>query len=79
MSPHSDYSKYYEYASLGAEITASMLGPILIGYFVIDYYFGTEPWGLVGGAVFGFISVFYSIYKIALKANQPRNDNTKSQ
>jgi F0F1-type ATP synthase assembly protein I len=62
--------QYGEYIALGAQIVASMIGPILLGFFVIDPYFGTEPWGFVGGAVFGFVSVFYNLYKITVMARK---------
>jgi F0F1-type ATP synthase assembly protein I len=66
-----------EYIVLGAQIVASMIGPILLGFFVIDPYFGTEPWGFVGGAVFGFVSVFYNLYKITVMASRKAEDQKK--
>lgn len=69
MHPHKSEKNYTRYLSLGAEITAAMLVPLAGGY-VIDYYFGTEPWGFLGGMVVGFLSVFSAIYRIALEADK---------
>jgi F0F1-type ATP synthase assembly protein I len=72
MHPHKPGNNYSRYLSLGAEITAAMLVPLAGGY-LIDYYFGTEPWGFLGGMVVGFLSVFSAIYRIAVEANSDNN------
>ena len=64
-----ELKNYSEYLSLGAEITSSMLVPLLGGY-AVDYYFGTEPWGTIIGALVGFLAVFTTIFKIAQRANR---------
>ena len=69
MLPHKPGQNYTRYLSLGAEITAAMLVPLAGGY-LVDYYFGTEPWGFLGGMVAGFLSVFSAIYRIAIEANK---------
>lgn len=67
----SSQKKYGPYLSLGAEITAAMLVPLTGGY-LVDYYFGTEPWGFLAGMVVGFLIVFNTIYRIAMRADSSR-------
>ena len=37
-----------------AQVCLEMIAPLLIGI-AVDYYFGSNPWGTVAGAVFGFV------------------------
>ncbi len=77
MLPHKpNNNNYKQYLSLGAEITSSMLVPLAGGY-LVDYYFGTQPWGFLVAMVIGFLAVFSVIYKIALRAN--KNSHKKKE
>ena len=60
--------KYMEYLGLGAEIAASLLIPIMIGYF-LDEYFGTSPILLMVGVLGAMISFGFMIVRINRKLN----------
>lgn len=49
--------------SLGIEMAAAMVVPILVGYYAESYYTSLNPFGIVIGALFGFISSFWLVYK----------------
>ncbi len=44
------------YLDLGWRLAASAAGTPLLGHFCVDLWFGTTPWGLIGGAVLGFVA-----------------------
>lgn len=52
------------YIGLGAEITGSLVIPILLGYW-IDSYFNISPFGVLTGAALGMILFFVMILKIS--------------
>jgi F0F1-type ATP synthase assembly protein I len=60
-NPLTDYA---EYLSLGAEIAIGLAAPILIGYW-LDEYFNTSPWILLVGCVVGIINIFLIIFHLA--------------
>jgi len=60
---------YVEYISLGGEIAGSMLLPILIGYW-LDNYFGTDPWLLLIGVFVGVVNVFILIFQLSNRLNR---------
>lgn len=64
--------KYSEYLGLGAEIAAAMIVPLLIGY-GIDKKFKTTPWGIIIGALFGFLGIFSIIYKLVVQSDVDNN------
>lgn len=66
MSDRDLLSKYGEYLSLGAEIAAAILVPLLLGYW-LDIYFGTSPWLVLAGALIGIINVMVVIFRLARK------------
>lgn len=41
------------YLDLGWRLTGAAAGPPLLGYFCVDLWLGTTPWGVLGGAVLG--------------------------
>ncbi len=60
--------KYSEYLGLGIQIAASMVMPLLLGVW-LDKKFELFPWLTLGGAIFGIVSIFAIIFKIAYMAN----------
>jgi len=69
MAALGNYREYSEYLSLGAEITAGMLVPIGAGY-LVDYYWQTEPWGVLIGMLVGFFQVFNIIIKLVRRSTK---------
>jgi F0F1-type ATP synthase assembly protein I len=55
-----------EYLGLGAEIAASLLVPIMAGYF-LDEYFGTSPIILMTGVLGAMIGFGFMIIRITKK------------
>lgn len=55
-----------EYLGLGAEIAASLLVPIMAGYF-LDEYFGTSPIILMIGVLGAMIGFGFMIVRITKK------------
>lgn len=55
-----------EYLGLGAEIAASLLIPIMAGYF-LDEYFGTSPILMLAGVVGAMIGFGFMIVRITKK------------
>ena len=45
------------YLDLGWRLAGAAAGPPLLGHFLVDTWWGTTPWGLLGGAVLGLASV----------------------
>jgi hypothetical protein len=45
------------YLDLGWRLAGAAAGPPLLGHFLVDVWWGTTPWGLLGGAVLGVASV----------------------
>lgn len=50
------------YMGLGTELAASVVGMLLIGYF-LDKHFNTSPWLLLTGAAIGMIGGFYNFFR----------------
>jgi F0F1-type ATP synthase assembly protein I len=71
LSERDVFSKYAPYLSLGLEIAVGVTLPILIGYW-LDEYFETSPWILLTGCVVGMINVFVVIFRL----NKKLNDDT---
>jgi F0F1-type ATP synthase assembly protein I len=49
----SSYAKAAKYLALGFELPSTIVGSLILGYF-LDEQFGTEPWLMVVCAVLGF-------------------------
>lgn len=59
---------YFSLAQVGGEMAA----PIGLGW-VIDYYAGTSPWCIVGGAVFGLVGgLLHLVYELKRHDEQTR-------
>ena len=65
-NPLTDYA---EYLSLGAEIAVGLAAPILLGYW-LDEYFGTTPWILLAGCLVGVVNIFIIIFQLAKRLEQ---------
>lgn len=55
-----------EYLGLGAEIAASLLVPIMVGYY-LDEYFGTSPIILMIGVLGAMVGFGFMIVRITRK------------
>ena len=51
---------------LGVELTVATIIGGLLGY-ALDYFFGSKPWGLVVGIVFGVVAGCLGVYRFAIK------------
>lgn len=71
MSESDPFSKYAEYLSLGAEIAAAMVLPILAGYW-LDEYFETSPWLILTGCLVGIVNVLIVIFRLADRLNKQK-------
>lgn len=69
MSDKSFMSKYAPYLSLGLEIAVGISLPILIGYW-LDEYFETSPWLLLAGCIIGIVNVFVVIFHLSKQLNE---------
>lgn len=41
------------YLDLGWRLAVTAAAPPLLGHFLVDYWLGTTPWGVLGGAALG--------------------------
>jgi F0F1-type ATP synthase assembly protein I len=70
-------AEYGEYLGLGIQIAGSLLVPLLGGIW-LDNKFDLFPWLTVAGALFGIVSIFAIVFKIAWIANQ-ESERKKAQ
>ncbi|XWN37957.1 MAG: AtpZ/AtpI family protein [Balneola sp.] len=56
--------EYAKYLALGAEIAATLLIPIGLGY-LADKFLNSSPYGILIGAISGIFIFFILIFKIA--------------
>lgn len=56
------YRELGPYMGLGTELMASVLGMVLLGYF-LDEHFHTSPWLLLAGALTGMVGGFYNFVR----------------
>lgn len=61
------------YAGLGIELAAAVGLLSLVGWWV-DGRFGTQPWGLVIGAVVGLVGGMANLVRTALGSVRPHRD-----
>ncbi|MCH8494070.1 MAG: AtpZ/AtpI family protein [Balneolales bacterium] len=73
----SNLAPYGEYLGLGIQIAASMVLPLLAGLW-LDSKLDSSPWFTLAGAVFGILSIFGIILKIAITANK-RSDKERKK
>ncbi|WP_409070360.1 AtpZ/AtpI family protein [Aliifodinibius sp. S!AR15-10] len=65
----SDLSKYTQFLSVGAEIAAAIILPIVLGYW-LDDYFNTSPWLILTGCLVGIVNVMIVIFHLADRLNK---------
>ncbi len=63
------YRQLGPYMGLGTELAASVVGMLLIGYF-LDEHFNTSPWLLLTGAAVGLIGGFYNFFREVQKLDK---------
>jgi len=51
------------YLALGWRLAGSAAGPPLLGH-LVDWLWGTTPWGLLGGAIVGFATVVVQLRRL---------------
>lgn len=64
--------EYAKYLGLGAEIAATLIIPIGLG-FLADIFFDSSPYGVLIGAVLGIGIFFTLIFKIAKDLNKKKD------
>ena len=69
MIDRDKYSEYAQYISLGVEIAAALAVPILLGYW-LDQYFESDPWLLLAGCLVGLVNFFILIFNINERINK---------
>ncbi len=52
------------YLDLGWRLAGATAGPPLLGYFLVDLWFGTTPWGVLVGAVLGLAAAGLQLKKL---------------
>lgn len=52
------------YLDLGWRLAGATAGPPLLGYFLVDLWFGTTPWGVLVGAALGFAAAGLQLKKL---------------
>ncbi len=62
--------------SLGSEIAAAMIVPLLVGVY-LDKHYNTNPWGVIGGIIIGFLGVFNAVYRVMIRANKKKSDDQR--
>jgi len=65
--------KYRQYIGLGAEIAASLLVPILLGY-LLDRHFQTSPIFILTGVFGAMVGFGFMIVRISRKLSTSDND-----
>lgn len=63
----SGFPGWVRHAGVGLELAGAVAGFALLGYWV-DRHYATDPWGLVGGVVLGFVGGLYNFVKQSLQA-----------
>jgi F0F1-type ATP synthase assembly protein I len=70
-------NKYSELMGIGIEIAVAMALPVVIGVY-LDNRFESTPWGVLGGAFLGLISMVLKLYKVAIISGTKKHKPTKS-
>jgi F0F1-type ATP synthase assembly protein I len=65
-SPLRDYARY---SGLGIQMAISLGLPIYGGWW-LDERYASSPWGILGGIVFGLVSIFSLLYKLTLQSGK---------
>ena len=59
---------WIRYSGLGFNFVAAVAVFALIGFWLIDPYFGTEPWGLVVCVMLGLVGGTYNLIRESMAA-----------
>lgn len=52
------------YLDLGWRLAGAAAGPPLLGHFLVDAWFSTTPWGLLGGSALGVAAVVVQLGRL---------------
>jgi F0F1-type ATP synthase assembly protein I len=63
---------------LGFQFAALILLSVLAGQWA-DRHFGSDPWGVLGGAFLGFSAGFFSIYRTVTAADRRARKRRKQE
>jgi F0F1-type ATP synthase assembly protein I len=69
-----DFKEFGYYIAL-AQVALEMVAPLLVGI-GLDYYLGWSPWGVVGGALIGFVG---GMVHLIVLAGRPQNQRPKQK
>jgi F0F1-type ATP synthase assembly protein I len=67
MAPDSRSPNWLRFSSVGLELAGVLAAFTLVGYW-IDRHYGTAPWGVVGGVVFGLVGGLYNLIRQSFEA-----------
>ncbi len=62
---------YARYSGLGIQMAISLAIPLYVGWW-LDDRFGSTPWGILGGIVFGLASIFTLLYKLTIQSGKKK-------
>jgi F0F1-type ATP synthase assembly protein I len=71
-------NKYSELMGIGIEIAVAMALPVVIGVY-LDHRFDSTPWGVLGGALLGMVSMVLKLYKVAIRSDTKKRKPPHSQ
>ena len=74
-----DTSPYARMGRLSAIITilpAAMAGGWILGYFVVDRYLNSFPWGSIIGTFLGAAAGFYEIVRLLIQDQRDQSDQS---
>lgn len=71
-------NKHSELMGIGIEIAVAMVLSVVIGVY-IDNRFKSTPWGVLGGAFLGMISMVLKLYKVAKSAETNKRKLPKAE
>ena len=72
--PNPDQQSPWRLFGTGLELAGAVLILAFIGH-LVDQKIGSEPWGLLTGAVLGLIGSMYNLIKALNKANRDANQS----
>jgi ATP synthase protein I len=67
MSADKRFPGWVRYSGAGIELAGATAGLALLGYWV-DGKFGTKPWGILVGVLFGLVGGLYNLVRESLEA-----------
>jgi F0F1-type ATP synthase assembly protein I len=67
MSADRRFPGWVRHSGVGLELAGATAGLAFVGYW-IDFRFGTQPWGILGGVVIGLVGGLYNLVRESLQA-----------